>query len=228
LTKDNASDNAIVLLLGQVLTSKANYLAGLGRTEEAQECFEKALKIDDRDYFALIGMGEILVLNVTDETKAKALLSDKWIMDHTPKPHVDFVNTKAGIEAVKNGFLDMFQTNLEESLEYYDRAIKVNDEETLAWINKGLAAAMLGVKLVRERSLEAKECFVKAQELVNLHKKKDWGYDIKQLIKKIEKQIAKQIEEDMQTSIEEHEEEMEQEKLREEQDNYENRKKFGL
>ena len=32
----------------------------------------------------------------------------------------------------------------------------------------------------------------------------------------------------MQTSIEEHEEEMEQEKLRDEQHNYENRKKFGL
>ena len=169
-------------------------------------------------------MGDILVYNVTDETKAKALVSDKWIMDHTPKPHTDFVNTKAGIEAVVNSFSDMFQTNLEEALEYYDRAIKVNDEETLAWIKKGLAAAILGEKFGRERSLEAKECFVKAQELVNLHKKRDWEYDIKKLIKKIEKQI----EEYMQTSIEQHEEEMEQEKLREEQDNYENRKKFGL
>ena len=228
LTLNETHDNNWELLLGLTFTGKANHLVDSGRTEEAQECFEKALKIDGRDYFALVGMGDILVLNVTDETKAKALVSDKWIMEHTPKPHADFVNTKAGFEAVKNRILDMFQTILEESLEYYDRAIKVNDEETLAWIKKGLAAAMLGVKLVPERSLEAKECFVKAQELVNLHKKRDWEYDIKKLIKKIEKQIEKQTEEDMQTSIEEHEEEMEQEKLREEQDNYENRKKFGL
>ena len=110
------------------------------------------------------------------------------------------------------------QKTLEKALEFYDKAIKINDKDPVAWISKGMTLARGGGDSI----FEAKRYFVKALELDPKNGR------IKQMVETIEKHIEKQIEKEKQASIEQHEEEIEQEKLREEQDNYENRKKFGL
>ena len=188
-----------------LFVGKANMLADLGRFKDALKYFEKALDIDGEDYLALVGKGDMIAQFAEDEGHDLTIaIGEKEIAAARAKQK------------------EKEQKTLEKALEFYDKAIKINDKDPLAWISKGMTLVRLGGDSI----FEAKKYFVKALELDPKNGR------IKQMVetieKHIEKHIEKQIEKEKQASIEQHEEEMEQEKLREEQDNYENRKKCGL
>ena len=184
-----------------LFVGKANMLAHLGRFKDALKYFEKALDIDGEDYLALVGKGDMIAEFAEDEGHDLTIaIGEKEIVAARAKQK------------------EKEQKTLEKALEFYDKAIKINDKDPVAWISKGMTLARLGGDSI----FETKKCFVKALELDPKNGK------IKQMVETIEKHIEKQIEKEKQASIEQHEEEIEQEKLREEQYNYENRKKFGL
>ena len=194
-----------------LFVGKANMLAHLGRFKDALKYFEKALDIDGEDYLALVGKGDMIAEFAEDEGHDLTIaIGEKEIVAARAKQK------------------EKEQKTLEKALEFYDKAIKINDKDPVAWISKGMTLARLGGDSI----FETKKCFVKALELDPKNGK------IKQMIETTEKLLAekaelklaleKDIEKEKQASIEQHEEEMEQEKLRDEQHNYENRKKFGL
>jgi Flp pilus assembly protein TadD len=136
-------------------SNKGGALRALGRTEEALDCYDRALALNPRDEQAWYNKGVALgALGRTEE----ALDCYDRALALNPRYEQAWSNKGVALGALGR---------TEEALDCYDRALALNPRYEQAWSNKGVALGALG------RTEEELDCYDRALAL-NPRDEKAW------------------------------------------------------
>ena len=100
--------------IGDLLSLKGTSLLGVGKSEEAITCFDKALKLNPNETNALYNKGNVLVKLGNIDSRSVNV----W---------------------VRKGNLHCYQDEYSEAVDCYDHALNIDSNLGYAWYNKGQA-----------------------------------------------------------------------------------------
>ncbi len=121
-------------------------MLGVGKSEEAITCFDKALKLNPNETNALYNKGNVLVKlgKFGDAMNAYQRLLN--------------IDSRSVNVWVGKGNLHCYQDEYSEAVDCYDHALNIDSNLGYAWYNKGQA-------LLRIDRSNARYCFDKAKKL---------------------------------------------------------------
>ncbi len=159
---------------------KANFLTSLGKFKEAEKCFSKAIKLNPNDSVLWANKG-FMHYQIDQYEKALECYNNACSLEENVHNYVamsnvyvdinDFVNAeeclkKAGeidgedIEYLTAmGHLMMYLEELDESLWYWDKILKIDSNQAEIWLFKGI------VNLMMDNEKDAIDCIEKANEI---------------------------------------------------------------
>ena len=159
---------------------KANFLVCLQQYDKAIECFDKALELNPEDsvIFANKGFMYLQIENYDDALKNynEACKLEKTVHNYVGLSNVyvemsDFANAEKYLKKASEiddgdieyltamGQFMMMEDNLEESLNYFDKVLKVNPNHAEIWLFKSMIYAQMN------NESEADKCLKKVFEI---------------------------------------------------------------
>lgn len=144
----NAFDRAISIESNNYSWSNKGILyCRYGKLDEALDCFEKAIDLDENDVTSLVVSAAIY-------SELKNCQKADEYFDRAERIDCDNV-----IYLAERGKHLFNQNEFQKSIEYFDRYLKIDNEAAFVWMYKSMALSELG------RDEESEMCFKKAYKL---------------------------------------------------------------
>jgi tetratricopeptide (TPR) repeat protein len=144
----NAFDRAISIESNNYSWSNKGILyCRYGKLNEALDCFEKAIDLDENDVTSLVVSAAIY-------SELKNCQKADEYFDRAERIDCDNV-----IYLAERGKHLFNQNEFQKSIEYFDRYLKIDNEAAFVWMYKSMALSELG------RDEESEMCFKKAYKL---------------------------------------------------------------